>query len=163
MSAKCRRYRFAHCVVLLTVWVTFSLKADCASGHIARWLVADWQLDSPLGASEGILIALVEPSGWWRLDIGINAGISGISAVDVINRQGEGWTLAGAEAGGFSQPWHAPWRPVGQQTTAALETLTLHWASGPPDAVDETARTPAGGGISAAGKTPYMRSLTCAS
>lgn len=123
-------------------WFAVLLAGTAAADDGVRYLSAGWQLDSPLGASGGILLGLIGPSGWWRLDIGLDAGGLGCSADDVMRRRGEGWTLAGAQGGGFYQAWHAPWRRIRAGTIAALEQMVLHWSSAQHDGATRRDREP---------------------
>lgn len=131
-------------LALLVACSCLACGAACiAAEQHARLLVGQFRIESPIGAFEGPLVALVGFRASWRFDVGIDSDPTQEAAERVLQRRGEGWTMAGGRDTGFSQAWHRPWQRLSRPAARAAGELLHRLADGPgahPGAASEGAR-----------------------
>jgi hypothetical protein len=109
---------------LLLCCMLMSLPVHAADSR-AQLFFGQWSVQTPMGTAGGPVLCLVEQQRSWRLDFLVDSGDLDKPVEDLLKRRGEGWTLAGGQNGGFSQPWHQPWRQLSSTSTAAMHELIL--------------------------------------
>lgn len=98
--------------------------------------VAGWRLDSPLTATAGSVLWLVDDAGSWRVEIAVDAERQS-DEEDLLTRRGQGYTLTcAAPAAVLWQPWGEPWQDTDAALGPTVADLLARWGgTGDPEPV----------------------------